>query len=146
MTQVPQTARRGLRKTSKQGGSIAPNGHPHGKSNGWRTARRVRVAIQKCGCDEYNFFVAAFFYAAYTQKGNAPEKFYPVQEVDWFKALELGDLPKLPPEGYRIPDCVRLLTEKVLGEVIPNHRYPESFFRGVQEYRKRALALISLAM
>jgi hypothetical protein len=92
------------------------------------------MAITKCGCDDPSFFATALAIAM--KEGIAPRYFRSAQEVEWFKALELGDLSKLPPEGYQIPECVRLLTNQVLGEVIPSHHCPKQFFRGLQVLRE----------
>lgn len=143
MTGVPNTRRSLGKRPSKQGGSGVPNGHSHEKSNGCTTARRVRTVMTKCGCNEYRFFATAFAIA--TKQGNMPSESELVRQVDWFKALEAGDLSKLPQEGYEIPECVRFLANQVLGEILPNHHCPKQFFRGLQDLRRPVQSTISPA-
>lgn len=140
---LPHT-RRSLdgKKPSIHEDSVVPNGHPHGKPNGRLTAGRVREAITKCHCGDRDFFATAFDVS--TKHVKSPERFNSLQEVEWFKAFEAGDLLKLP-EAYKIPECVRLLADKVLGEVLPSHHCPKHFFRGLQDLRRPVQSTISPA-
>lgn len=144
MTRMPQ-ARRSLdgKKVFLHEDLVVPNGgHPHGKPNGRTTASRVRTAITRCHCGDRDFFATAFDVS--TKSAQIQEKFNSVQEVEWFKAFESGDILKLP-ESYEIPECVRLLADKVLGEILPSHHCPKHFFRGLQGQRRPIQSTISPA-
>lgn len=138
MTRRMPTARRspGGNKSGGQAASIVSNGgHPHGKSNGQGTAHRVEEAIRASRCSATGEF---FRVARFVFPNHAPEQCITVsvpcataveqptwltQELRWFGALVSGNPV---PEGYKIPECVRLLTERVLENKDPKKCFADA--------------------
>lgn len=110
MTNRMPVARRSpsSKKPVSQTVSVVSNGHPHGKPNGQGTAHRVEDAIRSSGCSATGEF---FRVAKYAFFAGAIEPFDMINELSWFGALGSGNPV---PEGYKIPECVRSLADKIL--------------------------------
>ena len=110
MTKRMPTARRspGSKKPVSQTVLVVSNGHPHGKPNGQGTAHRVEEAIRVSGCSAMGEF---FRVAKHAFPTGATEPFDMVSELRRFGALQSGNPV---PEGYKIPECVRSLADKIL--------------------------------
>src|SRR3989344_3962781 len=103
-------------KSGAQTVSIALNGHLHGKPNGQGTAHRVEEAIRSSGCSAAGEFFRvarhAFPNHALEQHITADDqRSWMTRELSWFGALGSGNPV---PEGYKIPECVRLLADRML--------------------------------
>ncbi len=115
MAKVSLRTRRIPRK-KKPVPQVSSNGHLHGKPNGQGTAQRVGEAIRLGGCSSVREF---FRVARCTFPDHAPEqcvttddqRSWMERELSWFESLGSGNPV---PRGYKIPECVRLLADRVL--------------------------------
>lgn len=129
MKRVVVNTRRSLRGGKSQEAPVVLNGHLHGKPNGQGTLHRVEDAIRLSGCSATGEF---FRVARHTFPDHAPDQCVTAddqrgwmeRELSWFASLGSGNPV---PEGYKIPECVRFLADRVL-----ESKNPRKCFEGLK--------------